>query len=73
MNSVFGGYFLGFCFPESIFLGVLSVAKYFLSSSEIPNSTDPCRYVYQVHPLGVLPNTELFISFKKSSSNTFLA
>ena len=28
MDSVLGGYFLGFCFLESIFLVVLSVAKY---------------------------------------------
>ena len=41
MNSVLGGYFLEFCFSESNFLGVLSVAKYFLGSSEIPNSADP--------------------------------
>ena len=29
MSSVFGGYFLGFCFLKSIFVGVPSVAKYF--------------------------------------------
>ena len=39
MNNVFGGHFLGFCFSESIFLGVLSVAK---GRSGIPNySADP--------------------------------
>ena len=37
-----GGYFLEFCSLESIVLG----------RSEIPNSTDPCQYVCQVHPLG---------------------
>ena len=49
MNSVFflgggggGRVFLEFCFPESILLGVLSVAKYFWGISEIPNSADPC-------------------------------
>ena len=48
MNSVFfgggGGYFFEFCFTESIFLGVLSVAieSIYLGSSEIPNSADPC-------------------------------
>ena len=42
MNSVLGGYFLEFCFLESI-LGVsLSVAKYFWGRSEIPKSPDAC-------------------------------
>ena len=52
MNSVFGGYFLGVLFFRKQFLVVLSGTKYFLGSSEISNSTDPCQYVYQVHPLG---------------------
>ena len=42
INSVYRGYFLGFCFLESIFWDVLSVAKFFLGSSEIPNSADLC-------------------------------
>ena len=42
MNSVFGAHFLRFCFLESYFLVFLSVAKYFLGSSEIPNSVDLC-------------------------------
>ena len=42
MSCVFGGYFLGICFLESIVLISLSVAKYFLGHSEIPNSADPC-------------------------------
>ena len=56
IDSVFAGYSVGFCFSKCIFLGVLSVAKYFLGSSEIPNSVDPCLYVYQVHLFEVLGN-----------------
>ena len=33
MNHALRGYFLGFCFSESIFLGFLSAAKYFFRSS----------------------------------------
>ena len=56
MYSDFRGYLLGFCFSESIFWGFLSVAKYFLGSSEIPNSVDPC-----VGLLSPLPGFKLLL------------
>ena len=51
-EQCFWGYFLGFCFSESIFLGFLLVVKYFLGPSEIPSSTYSCLLVCQVHHLG---------------------
>ena len=45
-------------------MGVLSVAKYFLGSLEIPNSADPCLYVYQVHPLWVKYEVKYSLEWK---------
>ena len=42
--------FLGFFFSESTFEGFLLMVKYFLGCLEIPNSTDSCLQVCQVHP-----------------------
>ena len=46
------GIFLGFCFSASIFWVFCQLQSILLGTSEIPNSADPCLYVYQVHPLG---------------------
>ena len=53
MNCVFKGYFLEFGFSENIFWVSSFSGKVYLGSSEIPNSADPCLYVFQVHPRNI--------------------
>ena len=56
MNKVFGGYFLGFCFWESIFECSVSGKVFFLGSSEIPNSADPaCRFIKSTPWANIFP------------------
>ena len=42
INSVFGGYFLGFCFSESIFWVFCQWQSVFLGRPGIPSSVNPC-------------------------------
>ena len=52
MNSVYEGIFWVLLFGKYFLGGFLLVAKYFLGRLGIPNSADPCLWVFQVHPLG---------------------